>query len=209
MFTEMKKRKYTLKRRAEHQANTRAKIVAAAVALHEEIGPARTTVSAIAERAGVQRLTVYRHFPDDSEILQACSSSWLEQHPPPDPAGWHAHDEAAARTHAALSGLYAYYRATQGMWCSVYRDVEEVPALAAALRGFEEYLDGIGHDLVEHWYVGSAQRAGIEAVMAHGLRFSTWQSLSAEGLDDEEMAGLVTRWVESLSEGLDLNAGPD
>jgi AcrR family transcriptional regulator len=194
----MRKRKYTMKRRAERQSETRARIVEATMALHEELGAGRTTVSAIAERAGVQRLTVYRHFPDDSALLQACTSRWLELNPPPDPAGWQDAGDPPTRTRRAIGALCAYYRSTEEMWRKAYRDVDEVPALAVQMRGFEECLDGIRADLVASWTPAPTRRARLHAILGHALRFSTWHSLALEGLEDGAMADLLAAWVETV-----------
>ena len=77
------KRKYELKARAEAQEATRARIAAAAASLHEEVGVGKTTVADIARRAGVQRLTVYNHFPDLNALLPACTAHYLAEHPRP------------------------------------------------------------------------------------------------------------------------------
>lgn len=195
----MAKRKYTLRERAARKQATRDRIVEATVALHEEVGPSRTTVSAIAERAGVQRLTVYRHFSDDRALLDACSTSWLELHPPPEPESWQHLETPANCTRAALSRLYAYYRSTERMWSMVYRDLDEVPALAEVMAGFEEYLRGIRADLVAAWDADGSTRPAIDAGLGHSLLFSTWRSLSREGLADGEMADLLVRWFECLA----------
>jgi len=118
----MKKRKYQKTRRAEQQEQTRDKIVDAAMALHEELGPRATTIKAIAERAGVQRLTVYRHFEDDLAIFQACSSRWLELNPPPDPALWQELASPAERTEEALRNIYTYYASNVRMLSRVYSE---------------------------------------------------------------------------------------
>ena len=110
MFTDMATRTYQKKRRAEREAETRQRIVEAMVALHREIGPARTTISAIAERAGVERLTVYRHFADETAMFEACTSHYATQVPGPDPAAWSGIDEPAERLRAALLAFYDYYR---------------------------------------------------------------------------------------------------
>src|SRR5688500_10745162 len=102
-------RKYELKKRAEAQDETRRRITEATVELHGTIGPARTTISAIAERAGVQRLTVYRHFPDERALLGACTSHWRERHPPPDPGPWTAIEDPRERAERALGELYGWY----------------------------------------------------------------------------------------------------
>jgi AcrR family transcriptional regulator len=110
----MSKRRYTLKQRAESQDETRRRIVEATAHLHEEVGPRDTTISAIAQEAGVQRLTVYRHFPDEMELFKACTSHWLGLNPPPDPATW-GRLEGLVRVQQALIELYRYYRRTERM----------------------------------------------------------------------------------------------
>jgi AcrR family transcriptional regulator len=187
----MKKRRYRLKQRAASQQETRERIVSATVALHQELGPKATTISAVAERAGVQRLTVYRHFPTEQDLLNACSSSYIATNPPPDVAGIEA-DGAEERTRAVLRALYGYYRGTASMWTSVYRDVE-VPAVAAVMQGFEGYLDSVRADLLASWAPYRSRR--LRAALGHALRFSTWKSLDAQGLGTRPMAGLVSDWV--------------
>src|SRR5689334_11383888 len=126
-------RKYELRQRAERQAATRRRIVEAIVALHGEVGPARTTVSAIAERAGVERLTVYRHFADETAMFQACSAHFAAETGPPDPAAWAGVPEPAERLRAALLAFYGYYRRGEAMLAHVHRDAPRLPALAAVL----------------------------------------------------------------------------
>src|ERR1700712_1555470 len=109
------KRKYELKARAEAQEETRRRITEATVGLHLEVGPAKTTISEVAKRAGVQRLTVYNNFPDESSLLGACSAHYTAQPPPPDPAAWASVRDPGRRARAALSALYAYYRETEAM----------------------------------------------------------------------------------------------
>src|SRR6478752_2631839 len=132
-------RKYELKQRAEHVADTRRRIVEATVALHEQIGPARTTVSAIAERAGVQRLTVYRHFPDERSLFEACSGHWAAHNPAPDPSTWVALDDPEERLRVALIEIYAFYRATEGMTGNLLRDFPDSPVLQEVAAPFLAY----------------------------------------------------------------------
>jgi AcrR family transcriptional regulator len=200
MITEMGKRKYTLKRRAERREATRDRIVEATVALHETVGPRDTTITAIAERAGVQRLTVYRHFPDETSLVAACSTRWLEQNPPPDPRAWADPADPAERTRVALEAVYAYYRRTASMWTSVQRDRGEVPAMDEPMARFDAYLDGIRSDLRRAWEPpsGPAGAGACGSILGHALRFSTWQSLDGEGLDDSGMADLIARWLRSV-----------
>src|SRR5207245_1006322 len=116
--------KYVLKRRAEQQAATRQRIVKAAVALHTTLGPARTTVSAVAEGAGVQRHTVYRHFPDERSLGLACSGAFLQEHPLPDPAPWRTTIDAERRLRRGLEELYGYYARHAHALAPILRDAE-------------------------------------------------------------------------------------
>lgn len=188
----MQKRKYRLKQRAVQQQETRERIVAATVALHRELGPKATTISAVAERAGVQRLTVYRHFPTEKDLLEACSSSFMAGHPPPDLEAVEAGD-AGECTRAVLRALYAYYAKTAEMWASVYRDVDQVAAVAEVMQAFEDYLETARADLLAAWAPRRSKR--LRATLGHALRFSTWQSLNAQGLSPRAMADLVGAWV--------------
>src|SRR5580765_191086 len=141
------KRPYRMKRRAELEGETRRRITESAVALHEELGPARTSISAIAERAGVRRSTVYRHFPDEETLFAACSSHWRAANPPPDPRSWSSIEDPAVRTRSALRELYAFYAGTEAMYVSLLRDEPLVPAVQRRLRDFYGYLVAIQDDL--------------------------------------------------------------
>jgi AcrR family transcriptional regulator len=198
MFTEMRKRSYTLKKRAESRNSTRARIVAATMALHEELGPKNTTISAVAERAGVQRLTVYRHFPDETALFRACTSQWLDDHPPPDPGTWHT-VAGTARLRAALDQLFGYYRRTSRMWTTAYRDVGEVRALRQPMKKFQDYLDAVAGDLATSFNSAGANDARIALTLRHAVRFETWRSLSSQGASDAAIANLVVVWVSALT----------
>ena len=191
----MKTRKYTKKRRAEQEAETRERIVTATAELHGEVGPRHATVSAIAERAGVQRLTVYRHFPDQEALFRACTAHWLERNPPPDPGAWREIADPAERTRAALAALYAYYRDTAYMWSVSHRDRDDVPALQGPMNEFEAWLSGLRDELAEAWPGAGAR---TRAVLGHAVGFRAWESLAAEGLDDAAMAEAVVAWVTVL-----------
>lgn len=194
MFTEMPKRPYHLKKRAASRDDTRQRIAAAAAALHEELGPRHTTISAIAERAGVQRLTVYRHFPDEATLFEACSGHWRQQHPEPDPARWMriADPEEQART--ALTALYVYYSDTRRLWAAVHRDEAEIPAIQGPLMAFRAYLRSLWQGLA----IGHGAPSPVQTTLAHAVQFPTWQSLECEGLDDGEKADLVLAWLDGL-----------
>jgi AcrR family transcriptional regulator len=187
-----KRRRYIQQRRAEQQSETRRRIVEAVAALHGEIGPARTTIKAIAERAGVERLTVYRHFADDGEIFAACSAHFAAETPPPDPAVWADITDPAARLRAALLAFYQYYRRGEKMLALAQRDAPELPALAAVLAPFGRFLDAVRDDLQAIWSAPPRARARLAAAIGHALRFDTWRSLArVEGLDDEAAANLM------------------
>jgi AcrR family transcriptional regulator len=199
MFIQMKKRKYTLKRRAEQQEETRGRIVEAAMCLHQELGPAQTTVKAVAERAGVQRLTVYRHFPDDEELFQACSSHWFSLNPPPSAQAWNDIEDPVARTRAAIGAFNTYYRRAQGMLASVYRDRDAVPAMEPPMAAFDAFLDRIADELTASWKPKQAAKPPLRATLRHCLTFATWQSMDAQGLTDEQMTELGMQWVRGVT----------
>jgi AcrR family transcriptional regulator len=195
----MKKRRYTQKGRAKSSEATRERIVAATVALHEKLGPKATTISAIAKRAGVQRLTVYRHFPDDAALFEACSSHWLAANPPPEAAAALAGGrEGAASCRTALATLYAYYRRTAAMLDASHRDEPEVPALRAPMKAFRAYLDGYRDELVASLAPRPHEKSALTATLGHALRFTTWQSLKQERLSDAAIAGLVMQWLAGI-----------
>lgn len=195
MFIQMVARKYNQQQRAEQVRETRRKIVQATMELHETLGPANTSIKAVADRAGVQRLTVYRHFPDETSLFQACTSHWLELNPPPDMATWAQTEPAEARSKEAFLSFYRYYRGTRDMWEVTYRDVGRVEALQGPLSGFEAYLDNVRDDLLQAWRPPRSAKEQVSAVLRHALRFSTWQSLNLEKLGDAKKADLVAVWL--------------
>jgi AcrR family transcriptional regulator len=182
MFTDMTSRgPYQLKRRAESQAETRLRIVEAAVALHRTLGPARTTISAIAERAGVQRLTVYRHFPDEIALLMACSGHFLTLHPPPDPAPWRAVARPLRRLEIGLTALYSYFAETADLWAAVLRDAAVHEPTRTILERRSGSFDDIRGVLTDGFRAKGRARKLVEASVAHAVDFHTWQSLVAVG----------------------------
>lgn len=183
-------RPYRMGKRQEDVEETRQRIMEAIVKLHETLGPARTTVSAIAETAGVQRSTVYRHFPDDEALFRACTGHWLALHPWPDPQRWLEITHPAARLGQALGELYAYFTSNQLMLRNTLRDREALPAFvgaAAAVRREE-----MRQVLAAGWGVRGRHRRRLDAAIAHALDFRTWESLTGAGLTPPEAADLMT-----------------
>lgn len=196
----MKARRYELKQRAERQAETRQRIVEAVVALHREIGPARTTISGIAERAGVERLTVYRHFADETSMYQACSAHFADQVAAPDPAEWKDIADPVERLRASLLVFYDYYRRGEDMLVHVVRDAPQLPALAAVLAPWGAFVGAVRDGLLEGWEAPVPTRARLAAAVAHALRFETWYSLSrSEGLLDADAAELMVSLAQAAA----------
>lgn len=191
MFIEMK-RAYSKKRRAQSEEDTRARIAEATMALHEEIGPAATTISAIAERAGVQRLTVYRHFPTEADIFEACTSLWNSRNPPPALEIWADAADPSERVRKGLTALYAFYRSAQGMLRSILRDRGQVALADRHMGAFDKYLEAVAADLIGAFPRGGARR---ERTLRHAVKFQTWDSLAADGASDSEIAELVVSWL--------------
>ena len=195
----MKTRKYQKTRRADQQDQTRERIVEATVALHEELGPAYTSIKAIAEKAGVQRLTVYRHFPDETCLFQACTSHYLGQHPPPDISQWAEVSNARERSRAALLAFCRYYRQTENMWTVAYRDVDQVDALQAPMSEFEAYIDMVRDDLLKTWNKKQDTKKRLKITIGHGLFFPTWLSLKNQKLNDDKIADLISTWIDAIT----------
>ena len=179
VFSEMaEKRKYEMKKRAERHRETRRRIVEATVELHRTRGPASTTISEIAQRAGVNRLTVYNHFPDTTDLLKACSRSWTERHPAPDPTPWAQISDPQERLRTALADLYGFYARTEPMRANLLRDAQTMPELAALLEGtVVPYLEEARGLLAEGWEVRQQGRRRLLATLALALDFHTWRSL--------------------------------
>jgi AcrR family transcriptional regulator len=190
-----KSRPYRKQARAQQEEETRRRITEATVELHRQIGPARTTISAVAERAGVQRLTVYRHFPTDAELFGACSSHWRAAHPVPDPAPWAALPDPDERLRAALSALYAWYRGDEQMIANVARDAPGIPALAAIVAdGLPAYLRAVRDVVMRGSGLRGRRRELRAAAIGHALDFETWRSLERrQGLEPDAAVELMVR----------------
>jgi AcrR family transcriptional regulator len=180
-------RTYTKSKRAENQADTRQKIVEAAMALHGEIGPTATTISMIAERAGVQRHTVYAHFADELSLFTACSGMHVEQHPVPSPRAWEALDTPERKLTAALTAVYAWFAETEAMTAHVLRDAENNDVLrGVAQMRFGIPLGAVFESLVKG--LGAKARAALTLAPS----FYTWRSLTGDaGLKPKDAVALM------------------
>ncbi len=149
--------------------------------LHGTLGPARTTMTAVAERAGVQRQTVYRHFADEEELLAACSGHFAARHPWPDAGRWRAIADPAERLRIGLDELYAWYETTEAMWTNVLRDETLVAAVGPALEPFRAYLDDAARTFAAGWSARGGRRTMLLAAARHAVDFHTWRSLARDG----------------------------
>lgn len=182
-----RKRPYRLKERARKQEETRRRITEATVELHSTVGAAHTTIKAIAERAGVERLTVYRHFPDEADLFAACSAHWIAANPPPDPGAWARIADHDQRLRTALGELYAWYAANERMLANTLRDAEVLPALAAQAGGFAAFADAAGEILA-----GGRRGKRLRSALRHALDFETWRGLvRRQGLSAREAVELM------------------
>lgn len=194
------KRPYRKKRRAELEEQTRRRITESAVELHGTLGPARTSMSAVAEHAGVRRSTLYRHFPDEAALFEACSSHWRAANPPPDPGAWAEIADADERLRVALGQLYPDYRRTEPMRSNLLRDEVTHAVTGRLMRGYHEYLAAARDVLMKGRAVRGRGRARVRAAIGHALAFATWRSLAVEqGLDDNDAAELMCRLVAAAA----------
>jgi len=197
------KRKYELKQRAVEMAETRRRITEAAVELHGTVGPARTTLSAVAERAGVQRHTVYRHFPTEAELFVACSVHYFTANPWPELAPWRAIKDPLQRLERALDDLYAYYERTEPMLSNVFRDLELVDAISPTIVPFRDYMEEAAKILAAGWPTRGRRRRLLVAAVRHALDFHTWRSLAADNrLTRTEAVHLATGLVNTAASSM-------
>lgn len=176
---------------------THQRIVDAAIRLHQTLGPARTTISDIAREAGVQRLTVYRHFPDERALRAACSSTYRVRHPPPDPLVWGQIADPEQRLRQALGELFPYYRQTQEMFTRVLRDAQVHPLVREAAQGRVAYAASVRQVLEPGWPHRGRRRRWLSAALAHAVDFRTWESFANEhALADKAIIEILVAFVK-------------
>jgi AcrR family transcriptional regulator len=194
-------RKYELKARAEKQAETRRRIVAATSALHAEVGPARTTVAEIARRAGVQRLTVYNNFPNETELFDACGQHSMERNPPPDPSVALAIDDPVERLRGVLRPLYRWYRKNARATENLQRDRLVMPALDGVMRmRMDQQFAHLADALVAGFAPKGRSAKGVRAAVGLALDFWTWRRLAGEGMSDDGAAAVMVGAVRAVAQ---------
>jgi AcrR family transcriptional regulator len=192
------RRPYRKRKRALSELETRERITEAAVLLHQTVGPARTSVKGIAERAGVDRATVYRHFPTLQALFDACTSHYYGQHPMPDLGRWAEIAPPDERLRRALVELYAWYAETEQMVHAGIRDIEHVPA--GSRDGFFAYFEAVHAALMTGRRQRGRRRTRVSAAIAHAINFHTWHSLVREQLlSADEAAMLTTAMVQAAA----------
>jgi AcrR family transcriptional regulator len=183
-------------RRAESLLRTRQKITQSAVELHGTLGPSRTSMSAVAAHAGVRRSTLYRHFPDEAALFDACTAHWAGANPPPDIDSWAAVAGPDDRLAAALGEIYAYYLRTETMLENLFRDEATVPIVAERFAAFRAYFDAASDVLMQGRGLRGATKRRTRAAIGHAISFSTWRSLVREqGLAEADAATIMCALV--------------
>jgi AcrR family transcriptional regulator len=194
------KRKYELKKRAEQMDETRLRITEAAIELHGTVGPARTTLSAVAKRAGVERRTLYRHFPSEADLFAACSTHYFTANPWPELDSWRAIGAPQQRLERALDELYAYYEGSEPMFSNVLRDAELVDFARDAVAPLHAYLDEAAEILTTGRQARGRRRQLLRGALRHAVAFSTWHSLTTNGIGRSDAAKLITALVEAADD---------
>jgi AcrR family transcriptional regulator len=196
-----KRGKYNLKARAERHRQTRQSIVEAAVDLHRVHGPVRTTITDIADRAGVKRQTVYNHFPNELALLKACSAHNRVLNPPPDPEPWKLIPDPEERLRSALAEVYAYYRRDERMLANVNRDAQANPNVRTVLEPRIKHQERMRDALAAGWARGDGQRHRklLYGALWMGLQFQTWYTLvRQQGFADDEIVEMMVGMVSCL-----------
>jgi AcrR family transcriptional regulator len=197
--TESTRRRYEKRARAAQEEQTRLRIVEAALELHGTLGPARTTISAIAERAGVRRATVYRHFPDERALFRGCSGTWSERHPLPDPATWASIADPPARLDAALDALYGWYEQAEPMLSAVLPDADAVPMVAELQAARQAYLTAVEDGLAAGWGARGRAARRLRATIALALDFFAWRTLAERGLGRGDAVAVMAAAVRAAA----------
>ncbi len=194
-----KSRPYRKRKRALSEEETRRRITEAAVELHGSVGPARTTVTEVAKRAGVSRMTVYNHFRSDAELFAACSGHWAARHPYPDPGAWSAVADPGERLRLALTELYEWYSQGRGMLENVLRDAAIVPVLADLVEDYwGTLMTQVVEALARGWSPGAEEDHELRAALRVAADFATWKVLVDEGVKGDEAVAVASAMVAGV-----------
>jgi len=181
---------------------TAERIAAATFELHASIGPSNTTISAIAEHAGVQRLTVYRHYPDELSLFRACVHHGLQKHPMPDVAEWSGIKDPAERLRTGLLAMYRYYSGTAEVWSNILPDIGRIPALHEANADTFKRFGAIFQSLASGWGLRGARKRKLEAAIWLAIQFPTWQTIVGQReLSNEEAVEVMAGSAENSRSG--------
>jgi AcrR family transcriptional regulator len=184
-----------MRERASKIDETRRRITEAAVRLHTSVGPSEASFAAVADEAGVTRLTLYRHFATREELFAACMSHWRDAHPPPDPAAWSAIEPFERRLRRAISDLYRWYAENADDLYPVYRDVTATPE--GAHRARRDAIERMAAHVIG---ADATDRRAVRAAVHHVLGYWTWRSLAVdEGCSADEAVDLAVRFVLAAS----------
>ncbi len=188
------KRPYRMNKRRELQQATRLRITESAVELHGTLGPARTSMSAVAEHAGVRRSTLYRYFADEAELFEACSNHWSHQYPVPDFEGWATIRDLQERLRTGLLELYAYYARAERMLTNIFRDLDSMDVVKQQFEPFTHYLDALQKTLLAGHVKRGRRAVHVRAAIGHATAFTTWHSLVREqGLTPAEAVEMMCK----------------
>lgn len=189
-ITNMTKRSYRLRRRAESQDRTRQKIVDAAIDLHQAKGLAATTMSDIAARARVGKVTVYRHFPDEAALVGACSGQYFQRHPLPDLGGWQSIEDPVERLRGGLRDTYRYHRETEPMMTRIMAEARDLPVM----EPYHAHWRRAAEILADPWPGSGRDQKLLKAALTLALSFDTWRLLvRTRRLTDDEAVEVMMR----------------
>lgn len=198
------KRRYRMKARAELQERTRQRITKSAMELHGTLGPSRTSLSAVAEHAGVRRSTLYRHFADEAALFVACSGYWMSQNPLPDLEAWAATSDPGQRLRTALTEMYAYYAETEQMLANLLRDLDLVEAVQQQFTVFLSYMETAHRTLMAGRPERGRDAHRARAAIGHALAFTTWRSLVREqGCTPEDAVNMMCQLAGPMRQRAD------
>lgn len=163
--------------------------------LHGSVGPSRTSIAAIAELAGVERPTVYRHFPTEAKLFQACSGHHWETNPAPDPEPWQHIRDPEERLRIGLREIYAYYERHEQLLWNILRDAEDRPVVRQFAARRIAHRRRVQEVLSAGWGARGGRARLLRAAVGHALDFFAWRSLRRQGLSNADAVALMSKLV--------------